>query len=81
MSRPSIPAPTDEPVTTIIGVGGSMYECPDIAALDGHIVSLRRCVELAGPEATILVRRCWADIDLLLDHRPWLEVRGAYDAA
>lgn len=84
MGRLSTPTPWVDPVTTVIGISGTPYPCPDIVALDHHIIGLTHRIGHAGPRFPALVREFRADIDLLLERRRWLEValdvRDARDA-
>lgn len=51
---------------------GSPYSCPDISAVNHHIVRLYNRIEHAVPLLPEFIQLLWADIDLLLDHRMWL---------
>lgn len=73
MARLCTPTPLVDPVTTVIGTGGTPYPCPDVVALDGHIVALAKRIGHANPRFPALVREFRADIDLLLDRRRWLD--------
>ena len=59
---------------TVIGVRGTPYSCPDVSAVDHHIVRLYKRTEHAAPWLPEFVQLLWADIDLLLDHRIWLDL-------
>jgi hypothetical protein len=75
MGRLTTPDPTYDPLTTVIGVHGVPYPCPDLATLDAHIASLCRRIELASPRFGTLVADFRTEIDLLLDRRRWLEIK------
>jgi hypothetical protein len=60
--------------TTVIGRRGTPYSCPNIAAVDRHIVRLYKRIQHAAPRLPELAEELWAEIDLLLDHRMWLEL-------
>ncbi|WP_326834872.1 hypothetical protein VSH64_08080 [Amycolatopsis rhabdoformis] len=66
--------PTPDDLTTVTGRTGTLYLCPDLPAVDHNISLLYR--EIAHLPATHrdAERALWADIDLLLDRRKWLEV-------
>lgn len=74
MGRLCTPTPWVDPVTTVIGTGGTPYPCPDVVALDHHIVALTVRIGHAAPRFPALVLEFRADIDLLLERRRWLEV-------
>jgi hypothetical protein len=73
--------PEVDHLTTVTGVHGTLYACPDLAALDRHIVELCERIRHAKPRFPQLVEDCRAEIDLLLERRQWLELRGAPEAA
>lgn len=78
MGRLSTPEPQFNPLTTVIGVHGDPYPCPDVAMLDQHIAWLCHRIELAGTRFPGLLAEFRTEIDLLLDRRRWLEIeRGA----
>ncbi|NMH97866.1 hypothetical protein [Pseudonocardia acidicola] len=74
MSRLSTPYPDIDPLTTVVGRRGTPYPCPDIPAVDHHIAGLYKRIEHAAPWFPDIVRELWAEIDLLLDRRIWLEM-------
>ncbi|MDN5857758.1 MAG: hypothetical protein L0H84_03970 [Pseudonocardia sp.] len=80
MGRLCTPEPYVDPVVTVIGEHGTPYPCPDLAALDGHLVELTRRIRLAGLRFPNLVADLRSDIDRLLERRRWLEV-AALDGA
>jgi len=61
-------------LTTVIGGRGTPYLCPNISAVDHHIVGLYRRIEDIGPRLAKLVRELWTDIDLLLERRMFLQL-------
>ncbi|MEV4603432.1 hypothetical protein AB0K15_39365 [Amycolatopsis sp. NPDC049253] len=64
-----------EDLTTVTGHNGTSYLCPDLSAVDQHITLLYQEIERTPPASRAEVERTvWADIDLLLDRRKWLEV-------
>ncbi|MCW2718204.1 MAG: hypothetical protein JWR81_2026 [Pseudonocardia sp.] len=68
---------SDQPVrsidlTAVIGGRGTLYLCPDVAAVDQHIVRLYRQIEDIGLWLPELGQQNWADIDLLLERRMFL---------
>jgi hypothetical protein len=63
--------------TTVIGCSGTPYPCPDISTVDHHIVRLYKRIEYAKPWLQELVQELWAEIDLLLDRRIWLQLNRA----
>lgn len=65
-------SPDDGLLTTVVGHGGTPYRCPDVPAVDAHIVRLYRRIGRAGPAVPAPAGEIWADIDLLLDRRAWL---------
>ncbi|QRP50337.1 hypothetical protein [Amycolatopsis sp. FDAARGOS 1241] len=69
---PRVPDPED--LTTVTGHTGTQYPCPDLAAVDQHIALLRQRIEDTPSCRRDVVRELWADIDLLLDRRMWLEL-------
>lgn len=75
MGRLSTPEPPFDPLTSVIGVHGTPYPCPDVAALDGHIAWLCQRIGYASARFPRLVAEFRADIDLLLDRRRWLEIK------
>lgn len=74
MSRLCTPPPAFDPLTTVIGVRGTPYPCPDLATLDDHIAWLCHRVANAAPRFPALVTEFRVEIDLLLDRRRWLEL-------
>ena len=58
-----------DPLRTVQG-SRTRYDCPDLATLDRHIVSLHRLAARARYPDT--AHACRADIDRLLDRRAWL---------
>jgi hypothetical protein len=66
----------------VIGDRGRSYPCPSICAVDQHIGRLYRQIEVEAAWLPELVEELWADIDLLLDRRLWMEMDpGVGDAA
>ncbi len=65
--------PDNDLLTTVIGHDGAAYRCPTISAVDHHIAELHRRIGHASPRFPRLVDEFWAEIDLLLDRRMWLE--------
>ncbi|WIX77191.1 hypothetical protein QRX50_38215 [Amycolatopsis carbonis] len=64
-----------EDLTTVTGHTGTSYLCPDLSAVDQHITLLYQEIERTPPTSRREVEQAvWADIDLLLDRRKWLEV-------
>jgi len=61
-------------ITEVVGCRGTSYACPDISAVDRHIVRLYRQIEDTGPGPAELVQELWADIDLLLERRVFLQL-------
>jgi hypothetical protein len=76
MGRLCTPQPTFDPVATVIGIGGTLYSCPDIKTLDAHVTWLRYRIKCADPRFPCLVAEFRDDIDLLLDRRAWIEILG-----
>lgn len=74
MGRLCTPEPAFDPLTSVIGVRGTPYPCPDMASLDEHIAWLCHRIEHATPRFPALVEEFRAEIDLLLDRRRWLEI-------
>lgn len=58
----------------VIGGRGTPYLCPNISALDRHIVRLYTHIKDTGPLFRELIQELWDDIDLLLDRRRFLEL-------
>lgn len=69
-----MPSPAYDPLTTVVGLNGAQYACPDIATLDEHLAGLCRRIEHAAPHFPYLADAYRAEIDLLLDRRWWLEL-------
>jgi hypothetical protein len=64
------PARQLDPLRLVHGMR-NRYDCPDLAALDGHLDGLRhRIAAVGGWSADVTCHR--ADIDRLLDRRAWL---------
>jgi hypothetical protein len=61
-------------LATVVGDQGAWYSCATISAVDQHIVRLYERIGHAGPRSLAIVQELWADIDLLLDRRIWLEL-------
>jgi hypothetical protein len=61
-------------LTTVIGRRGAPYLCPSIFAVDQHIGRLYTQIEGTAPCLSELVQDLWADIDLLLERRLFLEL-------
>jgi hypothetical protein len=74
MSRLCTPQPSFDPLTSVIGVRGTPYPCPDLDTLDEHIAGLCRRIENASPRFPALVAEFRVEIDLLLDRRRWLDI-------
>ena len=70
-------APTQhlDPLRVVHGTRDGSYDCPDLATLDQHIVSLRRRIGRLGQVTAADI--CRADIDRLLDRRSWLTLPTA----
>ncbi|ODU06971.1 MAG: hypothetical protein ABS81_03140 [Pseudonocardia sp. SCN 72-86] len=64
---------TDD-ATVVAGHRGTRYDCPDLAALDRHLVALTARIRQAAPQFPSLARAFRDDVDLLLDRRRWLEL-------
>ncbi len=75
MSRLCTPQPSFDPLTSVIGVRGTPYPCPDLATLDEHIARLCQRIEHASPRFPALVAEFRVEIDLLLDRRRWLQIK------
>jgi len=68
------PARHLDPLRTVQG-SLALYDCPDLATLDGHLRTLRRrSAGLHAPSGRAAAYR--ADMDRLLDRRVWLELRA-----
>jgi hypothetical protein len=67
------PAEDRDPFTTVIGLNGSTYSCPDIATLDSHLVALSARLRHAEPLFPSLAESFRTEMDRLLDRRLWLE--------
>ncbi|MEJ2865631.1 hypothetical protein [Actinomycetospora flava] len=63
-----------DPLTTVFGAESATYSCPDLAAVDAHLVRLCQRIELAAPRFPALVTLFRGEIDRLLDRRCWLEM-------
>ena len=63
-----------DPLTTVIGLHGSTYSCPDLPTLDGHLAALCSRLRHASPHFPALVLVFRAEIDRLLERRRWLEM-------
>lgn len=70
--RSGSPAPDPDPLTTVSGLNGTPYPCPDIAAVDRHIGELSHRIRQVSHIFPELVAGYRAEIDLLLDRRAWL---------
>lgn len=84
MSRWSSPTPSFDPLSTVVGLYGVRYPCPDLATVDRHIRVLCDRIRHAVPHFPQLVAVFRDEIDLLLDRRRWLELEpdpGFLDAA
>ncbi|WP_433273603.1 hypothetical protein ACQPZA_22950 [Pseudonocardia xinjiangensis] len=57
---------------SVIGVRGTPYACPDVSAVDNHIAWLYRRID--GAESASSIQDLWADIDLLLERRMFLQL-------
>ena len=66
------PARQLDPLRSVHGTRNDRYDCPDLAALDRHIVRLRRRLVSVGRRSPDAAAVCRADIDRLLDRRAWL---------
>ncbi len=75
------PAPSFDPLTTVIGVRGTPYPSPHLAALDAHIRWLHHRLGHCTPRFPALATEFRADIDLLLERRRWLEIDAGIPAA
>jgi hypothetical protein len=74
MSPPSTTSTGFDPLTTVVGVHGTLYACPTLPALDRHLAELCERIRRATPRFPQLVREFRDEIDLLLDRRQWLEL-------
>lgn len=70
-------SPSADDPTVVSGRRGTHYECPDLAALDRHLIALCARIRQATPQFPGLARAFREDIDLLLDRRRWLELTAA----
>jgi hypothetical protein len=61
-------------LTAVIGGRGTPYPCPNLCAVDQHIGRLYKQIEAMPRWFSELVLELWADIDLLLDRRLWLQL-------
>ncbi|GAB2995233.1 hypothetical protein LWP59_25195 [Amycolatopsis acidiphila] len=61
-------------LTTVTGRSGTLYLCPDTSTVDHHIARLYRRIEHTAAWRHEVLEKFWADIDLLLDRRIWLEM-------
>jgi hypothetical protein len=59
-----------DPLRSVQGTR-TRYDCPDLAAIDRHLTSLRRRIA-GGARSPDVIDACRVDIDRLLDHRAWL---------
>ena len=59
-----------DPLRSVQGTR-TRYHCPDLATIDRHLASLRRCIA-GGTRSPDIIDACRVDIDRLLDHRAWL---------
>ena len=59
-------------LTSVIGRRGLPYACPDISAVDRHIGWLYR--QIKDRRLARFIQEFWADIDLLLERRMFLEL-------
>ncbi|MHA6794649.1 hypothetical protein ACVGVM_14245 [Pseudonocardia bannensis] len=80
MGRVNTPLDVD-PLTTVIGIRGTPYACPNIPTVDHHIAGLYTRIERAGTRFPDLVEEYWTEIDLLLDRRMWLELNAEISGA
>jgi hypothetical protein len=60
-------------LATVVG-NRAWYSCTTLSAVDQHIARLHERIHQAGPRSRALVQELWADIDLLLDRRMWLQL-------
>lgn len=74
MNRLSTKTPVYDPFTTVMGLHGIRYACPDRSAVDEHLVGLCHRIEHATPHFPHLIEAYRVEIDLLLDRRWWLEL-------
>lgn len=81
IGRLCTPEPSFDPFTTVIGVCGTPYPSPHLAALDGHIRWLQYRLAHCTPRFPALTAEFLADIDLLLERRRWLEIDAGIPAA
>jgi len=58
-----------DPLRSVEGTR-TRFDCPDVAALDRHLATLRR--RIAGAGSPDLADAWRADVDALLDRRAWL---------
>ncbi|HVW44839.1 MAG TPA: hypothetical protein VHC18_26170 [Amycolatopsis sp.] len=63
-----------EEFIAVTGCSGTPYLCPDISVVDHHIARLYRRIEHTAVWRHEVLQEFWADIDLLLDRRSWLEM-------
>jgi hypothetical protein len=61
-----------DPLRIVHGARNDRYDCPDLAALDRHIIHLRRRIASIGEQGHNTTDDYRTDIDRLLDHRFWL---------
>jgi hypothetical protein len=61
-----------DPLRIVQGTRNDRYDCPDLAALDRHIIHLRRRIASIGEQGHNTTDDYRTDIDRLLDHRFWL---------
>jgi hypothetical protein len=59
-------------LTSVIGSRGTPYACPDVSAVDKHIAWLYWRIDGAGSASAI--QDLWADINLLLERRMFLQL-------
>jgi hypothetical protein len=59
-------------LTSVIGIRGTPYACPDVSAVDKHIAWLYWRLDGAGSASA--VQDLWADINLLLERRMFLQL-------
>jgi hypothetical protein len=69
-----------DPLTTVDGLNGSIYACPDIATLDAHLEALCTRLRHAAPQFPSLAEAFRAEIDRLLDRRLWLQLKTCVPA-
>jgi hypothetical protein len=67
----TFPVQYPDPLRSVQGTR-ARYDCPDLAALDGHLHHLRRRVAAVRTRSPDVAGPYRVDIDRLLDRRAWL---------